>query len=119
MLTRDAWVLGVCSRIVFAFAVMTLVPALASASAGCDPAVTSSIVVAQRLVESLRADKPGLARVYARDGSEFTAGQAQWMRGQLRKVERLCASAAPADQAEAERVLAEVRELIVSRHRGA
>ena len=34
------------------------------------------------------------------------------------RVERLCASAAPADQAEAERVLAEVRELIVSRHRG-
>jgi hypothetical protein len=71
-----------------------------------------------RLVDSLRPDKAGQARVFAFDGSEFTGGQAQWMRGQLRKVERLCASAAPADQAEAERLLAEVRELIVSRHRG-
>ena len=29
-------------------------------------------------------------RVFASDGSEFTAGQAQWMKGQLRGIQRDC-----------------------------
>ena len=91
----------------------------AYAGSPCDGASGPEYRECVRLVDSLRPDKAGQARVFAVDGSEFTAGQAQWMRGQLRKVERLCASAAPADQAEAERVLAEVHELIASRHRGA
>jgi hypothetical protein len=70
-----------------------------------------------RLVDSLRPDKAGQARVFAVDGSEFTAGQAQWMKGQLRKVDRLCARSGPGDQEEAARVLAAVQELIRSHHR--
>jgi len=70
-----------------------------------------------RLVESLRPEKAGQVRVFASDGSEFTAGQALWMQGQLRKVARLCASARPDDQIEATRILTEVRELLLSHHR--
>lgn len=70
-----------------------------------------------RLVDSLRPDKAGQARVFAADGSEFTAGQALWMRGQLRKVARLCASGQPADQLEAARILSEVGELLQSHRR--
>jgi hypothetical protein len=70
-----------------------------------------------RLVDSLRPDKGGQARVFAADGSEFTAGQALWMRGQLRKVARLCASGRPDDRQEAARILSEVSELLQSHHR--
>jgi hypothetical protein len=72
-----------------------------------------------RIVDSLHPDKAGQARVFARDGSEFTAGQALWMKGQLRKVARLHASGAASDQEEARRLLAEVRELIRSHQRNA
>jgi hypothetical protein len=68
-------------------------------------------------VDSLRPDKAGQARVFAADGSEFTAGQALWMRAQLRKVARLCASGSPEDQTEAARVLAEVSQLLKSHQR--
>lgn len=70
-----------------------------------------------RLVDSLRPDKGGQQRVFAADGSEFTAGQALWMRGQLRKVARLCASGRPDDRQEAARILSEVSELLQSHHR--
>ena len=107
------------ARVVISAATMFLLAGAAYAGSPCDGPSEQQYRECVRLVDSLRPDKAGQARVFAVDGSEFTAGQAQWMRGQLRKVERLCASAAPADQAEAERVLAEVRELIVSRHRAA
>ena len=108
------------ARVVVGVAAMCLLTVGAAyAGSPCDSASGQEYRECVRLVDSLRPDKAGQARVFAVDGSEFTAGQAQWMRGQLRKVERLCASAAPADQAEAERLLAEVRELIVSRHRAA
>ena len=103
--------------VVGAAAICLLAVGAAYAGNPCDGASAQEYRECVRLVDSLRPDKAGQARVFAVDGSEFTAGQAQWMRGQLRKVERLCASAAPADQAEAERLLAEVRELLVSRHR--
>ena len=106
------------ARVVVSAAAMFLLAGAAYAGSPCDGPADQQYRECVRLVDSLRPDKAGQARVFAVDGSEFTAGQAQWMRGQLRKVERLCASAAPADQAEAERVLAEVRELIVSRQRG-
>jgi ATP-dependent protease HslVU (ClpYQ) peptidase subunit len=70
-----------------------------------------------RIVDSLRPDKTGQARVFAADGSEFTAGQVLWMKGQLRKVAALCATGAAGDQAEATRLLAQVRELIRSHQR--
>jgi hypothetical protein len=51
---------------------------------------------AERLVDSLRPDKSGQARVFAADGSEFTAGQAIWMKGQLQHAEQSCANNDPA-----------------------
>jgi hypothetical protein len=53
-------------------------------------------------------------RVFASDGSEFNAGQAQWMKGRLRAVERACARG---DQAEAAKILADVQELLKSHRR--
>ena len=72
-----------------------------------------------RLVESLRPRKEQVRCVLFRPltAPRFTAGQALWMQGQLRKVARLCASARPDDQIEATRILTEVRELLLSHHR--
>ena len=97
-------------------AAMLLLGALAQAQAACDQ-TSQQYKDCVRLVDSLRPDKGGQARVFASDGSEFTAGQALWMRGQLRKVTRLCATGRPGDQQEAAQILTEVRELLQSRHR--
>src|SRR5262249_28117425 len=70
-----------------------------------------------RLVDSLRPDKPGQMRVFAADGSEYNAGQVLWMKGQLRKFDRLCASGTPANAAEAAKVLAGVEDLLKSHRR--
>ena len=70
-----------------------------------------------RLVDSLRPDKGGQARVFATDGSEFTAAQALWMQGQLRKFDRLCTRDRVGDEAEAARTLAGIRELLDSHQR--
>jgi hypothetical protein len=82
------------------------------ASAGCDAALTASLDQAQRLADSLRVDKPSLARVFAADGSEFTAGQALWLKGQLREVRRACALS---QQPSATARLGPVQELIKAR----
>lgn len=71
------------------------------------------------MVDSLRPEKAGQMRVFAADGSEFNAGQVQWMKAQLRKFERLCDSGTPADHAEAQKVLAGVQELLKSHRRHA
>jgi hypothetical protein len=71
-----------------------------------------------RLVDSLRPEKPGQMRVFAADGAQFNAGQVQWLKGQLRKVDRLCARRAPGDEAEAAKALAGVTELLAAHHRG-
>jgi hypothetical protein len=63
----------------------------APAHAGCSPPLNTEIASVERVVASLRPDKPGQMRVTAADGSEFTAGQAQWMKGQLRGIDRSCA----------------------------
>jgi hypothetical protein len=70
-----------------------------------------------RIVSTLRPDKAGQQRVFARDGSEFTAGQAIWMQKQLRKVEYLCAHGTAADQAQAAKILADVEQLLKSHQR--
>ncbi len=59
--------------------------------ANCSSAFTEKFTGAERIVDSLRPDKPGQIRVFASDGSEFTAGQALWMKGQLRSVLQACA----------------------------
>jgi hypothetical protein len=70
-----------------------------------------------RLVDSLRPDKAGQMRVFAADGSEYYAGQVQLMKEQLRKYEKLCATGTPADEAEAQKVLESVEQLLKSHHR--
>ena len=84
------------------------------ATEGCDIALTAQYHESARIVESLRPDKGGQARVFAVDGSEFTAGQARWMQGQLHEVEVACARG---DRARAAQLLADVQELLRSHHR--
>jgi hypothetical protein len=100
-------------------AAVACVAAPAYAGSACDAVASQQYRDCVRIVDSLHPDKAGQARVFARDGSEFTAGQASWMKGQLRKVARLCASGAAGDQEEATRLLAEIRELIRSHQRNA
>ena len=84
------------------------------ASEGCDSAFTRSFHDCVRIVDSLRPEKAGQMRVFAADGSEFNAGQAQWMKGRLHAVEIACAHG---DQVEAARLLAEVQDLLESHRR--
>ena len=104
---------------VMVFAAVACLTTPAFAGSPCDVAASQQYRDCMRIVDSLHPDKAGQARVFTRDGSEFTAGQASWMKGQLRKVARLCASGAAGDQEEATRLLAEVRELIRSHQRNA
>jgi hypothetical protein len=88
--------------------------AYAAGASSCDDKLTSSLQECQRIVGSLRADKAGQMRVFASDGSEFTAGEAQWMKNQLKLIVKLCADGNPGD---AERRLADVQELLREHHR--
>ena len=89
----------------------------AHAVTACDAASSSQYRDCVRMVDSLRLDKAGQARVFAADGSEFTAAQALWMKGQLGAVARLCAKGTRDSQAEAARILAEVGTLLKSHQR--
>jgi hypothetical protein len=81
--------------------------------ANCSPAFTERFTSAQRMVDSLRPDKPAQARVSAFDGSEYTAGEAQWMKGQLRSALQACAHS---DEASAAATLQGVTDLLNSHH---
>lgn len=94
--------------------VACLVSSGAFATEGCDPAFTRTFHDCVRIVDSLRPEKAGQMRVFASDGSEFNAGQAQWMKGRLHAVEIACARG---DQAEAAKILAQVQELLKSHQR--
>lgn len=87
---------------------------LSYAAEGCDASFTEQYHDCVRIVDSLRPDKGGQARVFAVDGSEFTAGQARWLQGQLHKVAAACVRN---DEAQAAQLLAEVQELLKSHHR--
>lgn len=91
-----------------------LTGATARADIRCDSSMTASIHATQLLVGSIRVDKPGLARVYATEGSEFTGGQALWMQGQLLSIAKACASGDPGNAAER---LAQVQALIAAHSR--
>jgi hypothetical protein len=65
--------------------------ASAAPASTCDVDLRVSLRSAAREISSLRADKPGQARVFARDGAEFTAGTARWLAAQLHHAERACA----------------------------
>ena len=81
--------------------------------ANCSTTFTERFSSAQRMVDSLRPDKPAQARVSAFDGSEYTAGQAQWMKGQLRSALQACSHG---DEASAAATLEGVTGLLNSHH---
>jgi hypothetical protein len=85
----------------------------AAANAACDEQFMTTLHQCERIVGSLRYDKLSQARVFASDGSVYTAGQAQWMKGQLRLVEQECTGGNTADAA---RRLADVEELLREHH---
>jgi hypothetical protein len=100
-------------KVSFVFVALCSGVAAAYAQGPCDK-VQQGYLDCVRLVDSLRPEKAGQMRVFAADGSEFNAGQVQWMKGQLRKFDRLCARG---DAAEAANVLAGVQELLESHRR--
>jgi hypothetical protein len=105
------------SRVVIHAAAALFLASTAVAEGACDAASLQQYHDCLQIVGALRPDKAGQQRVFARDGSEFTAGQAIWMQQQLRKVERLCAQSTPAAQADAARILADVQQLLKSHQR--
>jgi hypothetical protein len=103
-------------RALLAMGTLVALSAYAAATAGCDDKLTSSLHECQRIVGSLRPDKAGQMRVFAPDGSEFTAGEAEWMKAQLRLVANACAAG---DSVDAAKGLAEVQLLLNERQRAA
>jgi hypothetical protein len=102
----------------FRFVKPLLIAGLASSSLYASPSRDDTFMQSfqdcVRLVESLRPDKPGQARVFAADGSEFSAGQARWMQAQLRLVG---AAHARGDQVRATQLLAEISGLLKAHSR--
>lgn len=94
-----------------------LIAAVGHAAIGCDATATEQYRQVERIVDSLRPEKPGQMRVFAADGSEFNAGQASWMKARLRKYAQLCAHGSPEDLAQAAKILAEVQDLLKSHQR--
>jgi hypothetical protein len=94
-----------------------LIGTACQAAMGCDAPAQQQYRDAARIVDSLRPEKPGQMRVFAADGSEFNAGQANWMKARLRKYARLCEHGSPEDLAEAAKILAEVQDLLKSHQR--
>lgn len=92
-------------------ALMTVVWIASSAKVFASPchSLTEALHQCERIVGSLRPDKAGQMRVFAPDGSEFTAQQAQWMRAELAHVMDACDRG---NMAEAARRLASVQALL-------
>jgi hypothetical protein len=84
------------------------------ASGGCDVILMQQYRDCVRVVESLRPSKSVRARMFAYDGSEYSATQASWMKSQLREFGRLCASGLVGDRVQAVGALHAVQELIRS-----
>jgi hypothetical protein len=82
--------------------------------AGCSPTFTTLFESTQRIVDSIRPDKPGQTRVFASDGSEFSGAEALWMKGQLRSVLQECAQG---DEGKADATLRGVNELLRAHRR--
>src|ERR1700722_9776098 len=87
--------------------------AYAADNVRCDK-LTDSLRESERIVDSLRVDKPGQMRVFAADGSEFTAGQVLWMKCQLREIAKACEVGSAED---ASRRLSEVEQLLKQHQR--
>jgi hypothetical protein len=84
------------------------------ARAGCSRELAASFISVERLVDSLRPEKAGVARVFAYDGSEYTGGEALWMKGKLRAILAECNRN---DEAHALPDLEEVLSLVRAHHR--
>jgi len=82
--------------------------------ANCSTTLTEKFAGAERIIDSLRPDKPGQMRVFASDGSEFTACQALWMKGQLRSVLQACVQG---DEVSAASSLHGIIDLLRTHHR--
>ena len=96
-----------------AMALLACVVPLSYAADSCEASVAARYRDITTVVNSLRPDKPGQARVFATDGSEFTAGEAHWMQGQLVKINEACTRG---DEAQAAHLLAKLQELLKSHH---
>ncbi len=86
----------------------------AASGATCDDKLLTLLHECERIVGSLRPDKAGQMRVFASDGSMFSAAQAQWMKEQLQRTAQDCAEG---DSQQAARRLAEVQELLKEHRR--
>lgn len=87
---------------------------MAPAHAGCNPGLTGQYAGTQKIIDSLRPDKPGQMRVIASDGSQYTAAETRWMKSQLRSVQQACAQG---DEATAVSTLQGVLDLLRSHRR--
>ncbi len=96
-------------------ACVCLVASTSTVHAKCGPALSEQIVSAERIIDSLRPDKVGQMRVFASDGSEYPAGEALWMKGQMKVILEACAKG---DETSAAAHLQEVTTLMKNRHRG-
>jgi hypothetical protein len=105
------------NKLVTLWAIGTLITSgICTASTACDEKLSAALHACEQIVGSLRPDKAAQMRVFAPDGSEFTAGQAQWMKAQLNLITKACADG---DSVEANRRLTEVQQLLNQHHRGA
>jgi hypothetical protein len=102
------------NKVLMSVVVGCLAASVGYANEGCDSGFSQQYNDSLRIVDSLRLDKPGQMRVFAFDGSEFTGGEALWMRGQLRAVARECARG---NHATATRLLSAVQELVTAHQR--
>jgi hypothetical protein len=93
-------------------AASTCLLASAPTHASCNAAFSEQFANAERVANSLRPDEPGQVRVFSSDGAEFTAGQALWIKGQLRSIEQDCARG---DEVAAVSSLHEVSNLFAAR----
>ena len=84
------------------------------AQANCSPTLTEHFSSAQRIVDSVRPDKPGQMRVVASDGSVFTGAEARWMNAQLSLVQKECAQG---DEAAADAALRGLNDFLSAHKR--
>ena len=100
------------ARIHFIVAATAVLAMSSLAQATCTPALTEHFSSVQRVVDSVRSDKPGQLRVVATGGLVFTSAEAQWMHAQLRLAQKQCVQG---DEAAAEKTLHEINGLISAR----
>ncbi len=101
------------AKLLFAVGSFSLLAFSTVTTATCNPSLSEQIVGAERIIDSLRPDKAGQMRVFAADGSEYTAGQALWMKGQLRDIMRACESG---DETSATAALRKVQDVLSEHH---